>query len=106
MFVVLARPGRMVRMSAFGLTCAAGMPYVRNSCGVATYTGPSQLRPDAARCSAESVVSSRSTSREPSEAAMPRASDAIAASWAALKAGHPPGWCRHGAFGVVAASCG
>ena len=70
---MLDRPGRMVRMSASGLTCAAVMPYARSSCGVATYTGPSQLRPGAARCSAESVVSSRTMSRDPSEAAMPRA---------------------------------
>ncbi len=72
----------MVRMSASGLTCAAVMPYARSSCGVATYTVPYQFRPDAARCSEESVVSSWTMSPEPSEAAMTRASAAIAASLA------------------------
>ena len=77
-----------------------------SSCGVATYTAPSQFRPGAARWSEESVVSSRTTFRDPSAAAMPRAPAAIAASWAPVRAGQPAGERRQGAFGVVAASCG
>jgi hypothetical protein len=68
----------MERMSAPGLTCAAEMPYARSSCGVATYTAPYQFRPGAARSSAESVVSSWTRTRDPSNAAMPLASAAIA----------------------------
>ncbi len=106
MFVKPDRPGRMVRKSASGLTCAAVMPYARSSCAVATYTAPFQFRPDVTRWSEESVVSSWTMSPDPSEAAMPRASAAIAASWAPVKVPHPPGSCRHGAPGVLGAACG
>ncbi len=42
------RPGRIVRTSAVELTCEALIPKARRSWGVATNTGPDQLRPEAA----------------------------------------------------------
>ncbi len=63
-------PGRMVRMSAVGLTWLALIPNACSNCGVATYSGPFQLRPLAAWLSPASVVSSSTTSREPRSVAM------------------------------------
>ena len=60
-----------------GLTCEGLIPKARSSCGVATYTGPDQLRPDAACWRVALVESSWITSREPSAAARPRACAAI-----------------------------
>src|SRR6266581_1435056 len=70
---MLARPdspGRIVRMSAVGLTWLALIPKACSNCGVATYNGPFQLRPLAAWLSPASVVSSSTTSREPRSVAM------------------------------------
>ena len=72
-----ASPGRMVRMSAVGPTCEGLIPKARRSCGVATNTGPDQLRPDAACWRVALVESSWTMSWEPSAAARPRALAAI-----------------------------
>src|SRR5215831_8398666 len=63
-------PGRAVRMSAVGLYWLAVIPKACSSCGVATYSGPDQLRPLSAWIRLALVVSSSTTSREPRSAVM------------------------------------
>src|SRR6266700_7488727 len=61
-----------------------------------------RVRPSSARtwrAAARSQSSRAGRCRDPSEAAI-WASAAIAASWAPVKVGHPPGSCRHAAPGV------
>src|SRR5580700_11343622 len=84
-------PGRMVRMSALGLTSDALIPKAARSCGVATYTGPDQERPGAACCSEALLCSSSIRVFEPRALAMFWATAAwavalarAAASWAVV----------------------
>src|SRR5437762_6071199 len=72
-----ASPGRMVKMSAVESIGEGLIPKARRSCGVATYTGPDQLRPDAACWRVALVESSWTMSWEPSAPARPRACAAI-----------------------------
>src|SRR5689334_2446407 len=63
-------PGRMVRMSAVGLYWELVIPKACSNCGVATYSGPDQLRPPPLWLRLASVESSSTTSREPRAVAM------------------------------------
>jgi hypothetical protein len=74
-------PGRIVRTSAVGSTWEALIPNARSSCGVATYSGPDQLRPDAACWGMALVESSSMTSWDPSAPAMLCAPAAMDRSW-------------------------
>src|SRR5215472_13576959 len=85
-------PGRMVRMSAVGLYWLAVIPKACSSCGVATYSGPDQLRPLSAWIRLALVVSSSTTSREPRSAAMACALADCDRSWLGVTGGTgPPG---------------
>src|SRR5580658_2288647 len=95
-----ASPGRMLRMSAVGETWLGLIPNARSSCGVATYTGPLQLRPDAACWRLALVDSSWITWPEPSAAAMACAS-AVSACVVPPPGILPPGPAGEGPFGEL-----